>query len=55
MPDTVLEKVTAAVDAVLQTDCEVGVIVSTGVGFTVIVKVDVVGDAGHPLAVAVTV
>jgi len=26
-----------------------------GVGFTVMVKVDVVGEAGQPLAVAVTV
>ena len=50
-----LEKVTAEVDVLLHTVWLVGVIVMTGVGFTVMVKVDVVGDAEQPLATAVTV
>jgi hypothetical protein len=51
----VLEKVTAPVGVLLHTVCDVGAMVMTGVGFTVMVNVDVVGEAEQPLAVAVTV
>ena len=50
-----LEKVTCVVDVLLHTVCASGTIVIAGVGLTVIVNVDEVGDAGQPLAVAVTV
>ena len=50
-----LEKVTAEVGVLLHTVWLAGVIVTAGVGLTVMVKVDVVGDAAHPPAVAVTV
>jgi len=55
VPLTVEEKVTAVVAVLLHTVWLVGAMVITGVGFTVMVKVDVVGDAEQPLAVAVTV
>ena len=55
VPVTVLEKVTCVVAVLLHTVWAVGLMVITGVGLTVMVKVDVVGDAAHPLAVAVTV
>ena len=50
-----LEKVTAEVDVLLHTVWLAGVIVTVGVGFTVMVNVDVVGEAEHPLATDVTV
>lgn len=49
------EKPTAVVDVLLQTAWLAGVIVTAVEGLTVMVKVDVVGEAAHPLAVAVTV
>jgi len=55
VPLTVDEKVTAVVAVLLHTAWLEGVMVIDGVGFTVMVKVDVVGEAEHPLAVAVTV
>jgi hypothetical protein len=51
----VLEKATAVVAVLLHTVCCDGMIVTAGVGLTVMVKVDVVGEAEQPLAVAVTV
>ena len=50
-----LENVTAVVEALLHTVWDAGVIVIDGVGLTVMVNVDVVGEAAHPLAVDVTV
>ena len=55
MPVTVLEYVTVAVPPPLHTVWFNGAIVITGVGLTVIVKLDVVGVAEQLLAVAVTI
>lgn len=55
VPGTLLERVTIPVAVLLQRSWLVGLMDNTGVGLTMIVKVEVVGDAAHPLAVAVTV